>query len=211
MPGTRLESEERDPFSLAELRALWPAVSSEEGRRRWVPTICLYTGLRPKEAVQLHWDDFEWDEGLEVILVQVRARAPGQTLKTPSARRTVPLVLPEESRDALSDLIGLSRGQGFPFGGPEACSRGTAYPAIGRWFSQLCRRRLENTRQARWSLYSLRHTIATNVANLEPPVYLLEDLLGHRNGSESTRRYRSRATAVQLLPYLREATKGFPQ
>lgn len=74
----------------------------------WAPLIALLTGLRMEEILQLHVDDFETEDGVLFIRIQLRHNS---TLKTMAARRKVP-VHSELVRLGLPRLVALRRAQG---------------------------------------------------------------------------------------------------
>ncbi len=98
--------ERRRPFTRAELKAIFSAPLyagcqddetgyAEPGPNRprrgrfWVPLLGLYAGLRLNEACQLHTADIGEEDGVPII--QVRATAEGQRVKTRAAERRIPV------------------------------------------------------------------------------------------------------------------------
>ncbi len=55
---------EADPFDLEETRLI---IEAAEGWERSFVTVLLYTGLRPGEAIALHWDAIDWKLGLILV------------------------------------------------------------------------------------------------------------------------------------------------
>ncbi len=74
----------------------------------WAPLIALLTGMRMEEILQLHVDDFETEDGVLFIRIQLRHNS---TLKTLAARRKIP-VHSELIRLGITRLIALRRAQG---------------------------------------------------------------------------------------------------
>lgn len=75
---------------LDEAAAILIAARSEREdiRKRWIPWLCAYSGLRIGEANQLSTEDFHWIEGHWFFEVTSSNK---RSLKTTSARRTIPV------------------------------------------------------------------------------------------------------------------------
>lgn len=104
-------SDRRQPFTLEQLAVFFqsdfyreaaasgPApyrYDTKGGWRFWLPLLCLFTGLRPREVLQMHVDDVQRTrEGtffLDVVSSELEGEATSRkSLKTASSRRRIPL------------------------------------------------------------------------------------------------------------------------
>lgn len=87
------------------VRVLKAARLETEPRRRWLPWICAYTGLRIEEAGQLTVEDFFTVQGRWFFRVSTSGR---RSLKTASSERRIP-VHPSLIKEGLLDFV---KGQG---------------------------------------------------------------------------------------------------
>lgn len=87
-----------DPFDLVEARQI---IEAAEGWERAFVTMLRYTGMRPGEALALHWDAIDWNHGL-ILVRWTESRRYGRGLpKTVGSSRDVEMIAPV--RDALRD------------------------------------------------------------------------------------------------------------
>lgn len=87
-----------DPFDLDETRRI---IAAAEGWERAFVTTLLYTGMRPGEALALHWDAIDWDHGLILVRQTVNRRYGFDLPKTPASERDAEMIAPV--RSALHD------------------------------------------------------------------------------------------------------------
>lgn len=140
-----------DPFDLDEAGRI---IEAAEGWERTFVTTLLYTGMRPGEALALHWDAIDWDRG--VILVRfTESRRYGRGLpKTPGSERDVEMIAPV--RAALKEQR------------PRSQMRGDlVFPSIARTAIDLANFRARNwpriltrAKVRPRKLYQCRHTFA---------------------------------------------------
>lgn len=96
-----------DPFDLDETRRIIEAAEGWEGS--FVTTL-LYTGIRPGEALALHWEAIDWNHGL-ILVRATESRRYGRGLpKTKGSERDVEMIAPV--RSALRDQQARSRLKG---------------------------------------------------------------------------------------------------
>jgi len=87
----RQPKSEVDPFDLDEARRI---IEAAPGWERAFLTVLLYTGMRPGEALALHWDAIDWDRGL-ILVRYTESRRYGRGLpKTPGSERDVEMIAP---------------------------------------------------------------------------------------------------------------------
>lgn len=140
-----------DPFDLDETCRI---IEAAEGWERAFVTTLLYTGMRPGEALALHWDAIDWDRG--VILVRfTESRRYGRGLpKTPGSERDVEMITPV--RAALKEQR------------PRSQMRGElVFPSIARTAIDLANFRARNwpriltrAKVRQRTIYQCRHTFA---------------------------------------------------
>jgi integrase len=105
-------SEKRRPFTLEQIKQFFhskfysecakhplPFAHDKSGWRFWLPLICLFTGMRPNEAAQMHVDDLKsTSQGTWYLDIVATAdedeKGPSslaKTLKTTTSRRKIPV------------------------------------------------------------------------------------------------------------------------
>lgn len=98
-------------YTIKEAVSVLKAARREtEPRRRWLPWICAYSGMRIEEAGQLEVEDFSKVEGRWFIRI---SSGGGRSLKTASSHRTIP-VHPSLEAEGLCEYV-LSVGSGRLF------------------------------------------------------------------------------------------------
>ena len=117
-------------------------------------TTLLYTGMRPGEALALHWDAIDWDHGL-ILVRATESRRYGRGLpKTKGSERDVEMIAPV--RAALKDQRARSQMRGelvFPSIARTAIDLANFARATGRAFSTRAKVRPR-------TIYQCRHTFA---------------------------------------------------
>lgn len=84
----RQPKSEVDPFDLDEARAL---VEAAEGWERSFITVLIFTGMRPNEALALHWSQIDWAHDLIRVRRNIRAGQLGLP-KTASSERDAEMI-----------------------------------------------------------------------------------------------------------------------
>ena len=140
-----------DPFDLDQTRRI---IEAAEGWERAFVTTLLYTGMRPGEALALHWDAIDWDHSL--ILVRfTESRRYGRGLpKTKGSSRDVEMIAPV--RAALKEQR------------PRSQMRGElVFPSLARTAIDLANFRARNwpriltrAKVRQRTIYQCRHTFA---------------------------------------------------
>jgi len=110
---TLAASEKRKPFTLDQIKQFFqskfysdcakhhlPFAHDKSGWRFWMPLICLFTGMRPNEAAQMHVDDLKCtSQGtwyLDIVATgdeedDSKPVGSAKTLKTATSRRRIPV------------------------------------------------------------------------------------------------------------------------
>jgi integrase len=98
--------DDRDPFTLAELRAIFSAplytgcasarewatagaLVPRDAGRYWVPLVCLFSGARSGEIIQLYTADVREEHGVQYF--DINGEGPDKRLKTPNSKRNIPV------------------------------------------------------------------------------------------------------------------------
>ena len=105
-------SEKRKPFTLDQIKQFFhskfysdcakhpvPFAHDKSGWRFWLPLICLFTGMRPNEAAQMHLDDLKsTSQGTWYLDIMAtgdeddsESSRSTKTLKTATSRRKIPV------------------------------------------------------------------------------------------------------------------------
>lgn len=199
--NTKGAQEERLAFTPAEVRALLDYVLEQEpveGFAGMVQTMA-YTGARNEEVAQLRIEDrYRHESG--VVVLDFATMADGRRRKTAASRRLVPvhsklaawfLEWQTEGLDPQTNLWGFKPVSGR-YG--YACARWvnqTALPALKQEGKIRADKRL--------TLYSLRHSVVTQLKHQGVAEDLIAELVGHTNTSMTTGRYGKRYPVEKLV------------
>ncbi|WFT79822.1 site-specific integrase [Methylobacterium sp. CB376] len=208
LPDDRDERDLRQPFSIAQLQAIFTAPlytgcqDDEEGYakpgpnvprrgRFWVPLLSLWTGMRLGECCQLRVEDVAEYEGVPVILINDDEEPGGdeadkKRVKTEAGRRFVP-VHPELQRIGFLKFVEAMRGRGekrlFPEIKPD--SMGYLSGTFSKWFNDK-RRFLGKLDMSGTgvSFHSFRHNYRDALREAEISLERVRALGGWRRDSE---------------------------
>jgi integrase len=148
----------RDPFSIEHLKRIFAASPfvprDDRGATFWAPLISLYGGLRLSEITGLGTADVTTMDGTDVILIKPDPEN-GRRLKTPAARRIVP-VHPELTKIGFLRYVTIRRtaGKDFLFD-LQFDRRGYRTNAIQKTLARQIAR--AGAKAPRTSFHSLRH------------------------------------------------------
>lgn len=150
-------------------------------------TLAVRTGLRRGELLGLRWIDIDLDQKLLRVRQQVRRTDAGyeisDTLKTPRARRSVPLT------DSLVTMLREyklrmgARGHGLLF--PDKIGEPRDPQSITRNFARLVKR----LGLGDFHLHDLRHTFITMMRTAGVDLEVLGDLAGHEHTDTTANTY----------------------
>jgi len=170
----RLQSSYRDAFSSKDLTNISNALTDTRIDRRLVTYICLFSGCRISEAVQLSKDDIYQVDGCWCI--HIRQEKPYQRLKNQSSERVIP-VHSELIRIGLVEHCASVEDRLFP---------NAKSAAISQWFRKV----LESLEIGpKKTFHSFRHTVANTMKQNGVDVSLAAALLGHSTGTMTYDRY----------------------
>lgn len=178
-PGLR-STKEPNVLREAEVERLLEAM--QKSAHRPVAALCFYAGLRVSEAIGLQWRDLDFVAG--AISVE-RQRGPAGDflpLKTPTSRRTVPM-LPALKRE----LQALDRPT-------NAHPTAPLFPQATRWLASRAVRRAGNrcglgTASKPLGCHDLRHSIGSEMLAHGTPITDVSRFLGHANVQTTARVY----------------------
>jgi integrase len=166
----REEHKRADPFDFDETRRI---IEAAGGWERTLVTVLLYTGMRPGEAIALHWDAIDWDHGL-ILVRWTQSRRYGRGLpKTKGSERDVEMIAPV--RNALRDQRARSQLKGdlvFPSLAGKAIDlanfRARNWPRI-----------LQRAKVRPRTLYQCRHSFVRLAIEFGDTPQHIADQLGH--------------------------------
>jgi integrase len=200
--------EARSAFSRERIAQVFDRAFLEatEGRpgHRWIPLIMLFSGARPEEIAQLRCRDVREIDGY--LVLDLATLDDGQRRKSDAARRLIP-VHRRLVELGLLELLAGGRNDRRLFPELNAGKSGRLALSPSRWFCDWWLRKHKGIRDKRIVLYSVRHSVATELKRKGVEESLIAELLGHSNGSMTTGRYGKRyqveqlARAVELLPW----------
>lgn len=202
---SRVKRDKRDAFSKAELEAMfkgaiWHGSESRVRRIRpgphiwhdapyWVPILLVYTGARREEVCKALVEDIDCIDGVWVL--RIRETETGR-VKTASSVRDVPLA-DEVLRLGFLDFVEGQRQAGSATLFPELTIGGSTYgdAFYKKWWRALMRAGLVPEGK---DIHSIRHFVATELADRDVSEERRADLLGHTiTTSETARTYTKRA------------------
>ncbi len=168
----REPTHDADPFDLDETRRI---IEAAEGWERSFVTVLLYTGMRPGEALALHWDAIDWDHGLILVRwTESRRYGRGQP-KTPGSSRDVDMI--ESVRKALRDQRARTQLKGdLVFASETGTAIDLANIRARNW-----RRILQRAKVRPRTIYQCRHTFARLMIELGYEPQYIADQLGHKS------------------------------
>lgn len=153
---------ERKEFSADELEIIDQAFQGEDIYP--VVKILRYTGMRPSELLKCSMSEIEG-----VLCFDLRS--PTKALKTLSSHRVIPV------HPSLKESV-----EGF-----QKLLNSYAEKYISKRFAKVLHRHLEDTKNK--SLYSLRHTFATNLIAKGVQPEIVSELMGHSHSTMTMNRY----------------------
>lgn len=175
------------------LRAVLP-----DARARLIVELMVSTGLRSIEVSRLQLGD--WDVNAGLLLVRGKGSHLRHVPVTTSVRAAIDVYIAEERSGSGGPLIASRIHPG----------RGVSSPAIGNMMRKwMIEAGIKSRPYDGRACHSLRHTCASRVADIEPDLRVLQDLLGHVRLS-STQIYLRRSTMAKVRAALERAEGHLP-
>jgi integrase len=193
LPESKAAHEQRLIWTENQLRDLFAHERfSDRGSAEdmWIPLLLLHSGLRPSEACQLRVEDVRQCEKTGIWYFNVSDDAPKQRIKTPTARRQVPLHRELLERGFLDYVAGRRKSRRVqlfncsPTGKEEDWSRNFTHR-----FNRFLLNKLGYAAGNRPGAYSLRHTFVNALKEKDVPEYLVAEIVGHSQTSITFGRY----------------------
>lgn len=193
----------RDAYSEEDKVAFLQFAQAQQEWRKWILLLLRYTGARPSEICQLYKADID----LDGCSISIQAQRSGQTLKTPSSARTIP-IHSQLIKDGFLDFV-------------TACSHSRLFPTLNclekggyshtfvTWYAKARIRAHAAIAAGKGvqrmpGLYGARHTAATEMKNAGIPNQFASAVLGHSNNSITYDRYGKQVD----LEHLKEAVEA---
>ena len=180
------DHEERDAFSDAQVEAYCKASPEATPLQFWLMPLGAYTGARIGELAQLRASDVE--QIGEVWCLRIR-EGDGQGLKTEASKRDIPLhpALIKAGFLKFVEEVRAERPQGWLWS--ELSDTRDKSDTASKWANRI-RKRVAGIEGSTFGYHSLRHTVATKLAEAGVDPIYRADILGHsREGTESDVRY----------------------
>lgn len=166
----------------------------------WIPLLLLHTGLRPSEACQLRTSDLKPCTDSGIWYLEVTDDGYKQKVKTPTARRQVPLhhmLIARGFLNYVQQRRKLRKVQLFecsPTGKDDDWSRN-----FSQRFNRFLTSQLKYETKDRPTAYSFRHTFVDALKKLDVKEHLVSEIVGHSNASQTYGRYGKPAGLAQKL------------
>jgi integrase len=204
-------SDKRRPFTLQQIvdwfngtfyaacaKTSPPFAHDKAGWRFWLPLMCLFMGMRPNEAAQMHGDDLKrtakgtWY--LDIVATaddDESSSAPGakKTLKTAASRRRIPLH-PELIKIGFPQFAEQRSAAGvtrlFPDLKPDKYGNFASY-ALKRFNEAYLPNAIKM--EPRQAFYSFRHSFRDALRRIDAPPDALQALGGWSQGSATSSNY----------------------
>ncbi|MBK1874808.1 tyrosine-type recombinase/integrase [Marinobacter sp. 1-3A] len=193
LPESKAAHEQRQIWTKAQLQDLFAHKRfSDRGSAddMWVPLILLHSGLRPSEACQLRVEDVRKCEKTGIWYFNVSDDGWKQRIKTPNARRQVPLHRELLERGFLNYVAGRTKSRRVqlfncsPTGKEEDWSRNFTHR-----FNRFLLNKLGYAAGNRPGSYSLRHTFVDALKQKDVPEHIVAEIVGHSQTSITFGRY----------------------
>ncbi|MGY3856595.1 tyrosine-type recombinase/integrase [Aeromonas intestinalis] len=166
----------RSSYTPAERQTFLRWAYQQEGHRKWLSLLGMFTGARANELCQLYADDVQQVDG--VWCLNIRAGRPDQKLKTSNSARLVPLHSALLAAGFLDFCKSRAGGRLF-----------TELPHRNDCYSHLWGQQFSRHRPVEKDFHSLRHTVASALKASGVPLQYAAAILGHTNGAISYDRY----------------------
>lgn len=177
-------------FTDSELSIIKSALNKQDGWRRWIPMIAIYTGARSNEIGQLTYKDIVKDDDTNRYYLIITDKGEGQSIKSESARRKVPLNCSLYDWIKTLDFNSNKSETLWPDLNP---TDGYFSNTIGRWFRESFLKKLpinrEDNEGRRKVFHSFRTTFITNAIQNNVDLTLMHCVIGHSDkalGESST-------------------------
>jgi integrase len=220
--------EKRRPFTLDQIKLFFqskfyldcakhpvPFAHDKSGWRFWLPLICLFTGMRPNEAAQMHYDDLKCtSQGTWYLdIVDTGDEDDGEpsgsakTLKTATSRRKIP-VHPELIKIGFLQFVQISKKSSlsprmFPGLRPDKYGNHATY-ALKRFRDTYLPSAIKM--ELRQSFYSFRHSWRDALRRIDAPPATLQALGAWSQGKLTSDDYGDKSDPDYQAKFMNEIT-----
>lgn len=193
----------RDAYTEEDKATFLQFAQAQVEWRKWILLLLRYTGARPSEICQLYKADID----LEACSISIQAQRSGQTLKTPSSARTIPIHSQLIKLGFLNFVTSCTHSRLFPT--LNCLEKGGYSHTFVTWYAKARIRAhaaiaAGKGGQRMPGLYGARHTAATEMKNAGIPSQFASAVLGHSNNSITYDRYGKQVD----LKHLKEAVEA---
>jgi integrase len=221
-------SEKRKPFTLEQIKLFFqskfyldcakhpvPFAQDKSGWRFWLPLICLFTGMRPNEAAQMHLDDLKCTpQGTWYLHIVATGdeddgepSGSAKTLKTATSRRKIP-VHPELTKIGFLQFAQTSKKSSatprmFPGLKPDKYGNHATY-ALKRFRDTFLPSAIKM--EPRQSFYSFRHSWRDALRRSDAPPSTLQALGAWSQGKLTSDDYGDKADPDYQAKFMNEIT-----
>ena len=186
--------EEREAYSVDDLRKLVSNLDISKPSYYWTPLIAMYSGCRLEEICQLHLSDIRKDcDGVWIFDINDKGE---KNLKNLSSVRLIP-IHPRLIDSGLLEYTQSLKAKGEERLFPELPKRRDGYgQVVSKWFQRYkARCGIEDGK----TFHSFRHTFITHLKHKGVDPFMIHELDGHTINSETMGRYGKRYTPEILL------------
>jgi integrase len=185
--------EQREIWTASQLEALLAQTSfSTRGSLddMWIPLIILHTGLRPGEVCQLRVTDVHQCEETAIWYFHISDDGPKQKIKTPNARRDVPINQALLDRGFLDYFRRRKQDRKTQLFNCTATGKDDDWSRnFTQRFNRFLANRLGYESGNRPGAYSLRHTFINALKQSDRPEHVVADIVGHSKRAITFDRY----------------------
>lgn len=174
IPNEGDDKTKREPFTAAQLQALYAACRTKDDDLRWLFALMIDTGARLAEVAGLAISDIHLDDPIPHVVIQAH---PWRGLKNTNSARSVPLVgaslwAAQRLMERAGEMAGTDTAvYAFPrYTTATECKATYASNALAKWVEKTVGRGVS---------HELRHTLKDRLRDVECPKPINDALTGH--------------------------------
>ena len=200
------QREEKDPFSLEDLKAIFGGLERGDIAKFWAPVLALYTGGRSQEILKLKVTDVRQEDETQIWCLDINEdthadvfNVSGKSvhvhhkLKRSSHKRRIP-IHPDLVALGFLDLVKRSKGERI-FNERKPNSAGKFSDAFGKWFNRHLK--IVGVKRPKLDFHSFRHNFV-DACDGRMPDDIIKRLKGDARGG-TLDRYGKGKTEIEIL------------